>query len=385
MSISLTTASPLTNASIQYTYPEMDIRGIQTVGNTSVKKFFFRNGLSSSSFSFTDSENSIYKSGIASEGIISTGKHGNNTHELTIKHITTAGDFFYIVFPISNDGPSSFINEIINNSDDINVINMNVENKSLNTMISASKVYKYTNNNEKQVFVFEAPIKIANSLDNIKDSHSEWSSVSETSPTINMIELGSSEKVTEEIVCDSTGDTEQTINNEPLIRGATKIGWTTLFFMLFAIWIGYFYSIPIINKEIVSGITNDGWFIILYMAAFIPLIMIVFSYGLNINWGRLSTYRNPAISLLLFIILLWPIDFVFRIFVYGFLSLLNSVINFSADLSIINVFDFAKGYLNSSTAVAGAAAAANANTSAMLTIFVLFAVWLVAIFAIVLK
>jgi len=63
MSINLTTASPLANASIQYTYPEMDIRGIQTF-NTSAKKFFFRNGLSSSSFSFTDSGNSIYKAGL---------------------------------------------------------------------------------------------------------------------------------------------------------------------------------------------------------------------------------------------------------------------------------------------------------------------------------
>ena len=260
---------------------------------------------------------------------------------------------------------------------------MNVENKSLNTMITASKVYKYTNNNEKLVFVFEKPIK-TNSLGAIKDSHSEWSGVSKSDSTINMIDLGSSEKVTEEIVCDSTGDTEPTINNEPLNRGAAKIGWTTLVFILLAVWIGYFYSIPFINTNIAAptGVNKFGLFIIAFAVVFIPIIIILISFNSNIKWGRLSTYRNPY-AILLFLLLLWPIDFIFRTCAYGILSLLNTVINFDNDLSIIGVFDFVKGYLNSSNIIDPYAA--NANTSAKYALYVLFAVWLVAIFAIVSK
>jgi hypothetical protein len=384
MSIDLTTASPLENASIQYTYPEMDIRGIQTANGT-VKKFFFRNGLSSSSFSFTDSGNSIYKSGIASEGIISNGNH-NNSHELTIKHITNAGDLFYVVFPITSGSTSSFIDKIIKPDSDINVnvINMGVENKSLNSMINASKVYKYTNDKEKLVFVFETPIKTSNNLNSITDSHSEWSGVSSTSSTINIIDLGSSEKVTEEIVCDSTGDTEQTINNEPLNRGAAKIGWTTLVFIMLATWIGYFYSIPFVTANIVNGITFWGG-VIIFIAVLIPSLTIGLSYGLIKNKNKLSMYRNP-VAILFFLFFLWPIDFVFRIFTYGILTLLNTIINFDNDLPTIGVFDFVKGYLNSPNILGPVnPALAAANTSAKYALYVLFAVWLVAIFAIVSK
>jgi hypothetical protein len=73
MSIALTGTTSLDNASIQYTYPEMDIRGI--VKATGIIKFKFRNGLSSSSFSFTDVDASTFISGITMEGTISTGKH----------------------------------------------------------------------------------------------------------------------------------------------------------------------------------------------------------------------------------------------------------------------------------------------------------------------
>jgi hypothetical protein len=357
----------------------MDIRSIQTVNN-SVKKFFFRNGLSSSSFSFTDSENSIYKSGIASEGIISNGKHGSNGKELSIKHITTAGDFFYVVFPISSGGTSSFIDKIVKGSGDINVINMDVENKSLNTMINASKVYKYTNENGQLVFVFETPIKTSNVLDTIKESHSKWSSVSKTSSTINMIDLGSSEKVTEEIVCDSTGDTEQTINNEPLNRGAAKIGWTTLVFILLAVWIGYFYSIPFIKDNITNSLTFWGG-VIIFIAVLIPSLTIGLSYGLIKNKKSLSMYQNPY-AILFFLVLLLPIYFVFRTCVYFILILFNSIIAFNTDFTSTNLLVFAKGYLNSAAIDDPAAIA---NTSAKYSLFVLLIVWLIAIFAIVTK
>jgi hypothetical protein len=81
--------------------------------------------------------------------------------------------------------------------------------------------------------------------------------------------------------------------------------------------------------------------------------------------------------------LLWPIDFIFRTFAYFILSLLNTVINFDNDLSTIEWLDFAKGYLNSTNIIDYRAA--NANTSAKYALYVLFAVWLIAIFAIVSK
>jgi hypothetical protein len=378
MSIDLTTTSPLTNASIQYTYPEMDIRSIQTVNGT-VKKFFFRNGLSNSSFSFTDSSNSIYISGIASEGIISTGKHVGNSKELTIKHISTAG-YFYVVFPISSGGPSSVIDTIVKGSGDINVINMDVENQSLNDMITSSNVYRYINDKGLRVFVFETPIKTQNNLSTITDANNDWTGVNARSSIINKIDLGSSEKVTEEIVCDSTGDTVQIIDNEPLNRGVATIGLTTLVFIILAAWIGYFYSIPFVNDNIVKQITGLGWFII-FIAVLIPSLTIGLSYGLIKNKKSLSMYQNPY-AILFFLVLLWPIDFVFRTCVYFILILFNSIIAFNTDFTSTNLLVFAKGYLNSAAIDDPAAIA---NTSAKYSLFVLLIVWLIAIFAIVTK
>jgi hypothetical protein len=144
MSIDLNPTTTLENASIQYTYPEMDIRSIVKINN--IITFKFRNGLSSSSFSFTDIDSSTFISGITMEGTISTGKHTFDSTststsyplELTIKHIKSSdGSPFYVVFPIASGGKTSFINSISDSKNtDINIINMSdADNKSLNSMI----------------------------------------------------------------------------------------------------------------------------------------------------------------------------------------------------------------------------------------------------------
>lgn len=381
MSIDLNLTTPLQNASIQYTYPEMDIRSIVKANTISFK---FRNGLSSSSFSFTDTDNSIFKSGVASEGTISTGLHkigskNIGSYELTVKHITsTQNDFFYVVFPIESGDKTSFINSIVTtNSNTIDVINMSdADNKSLNSMIiDSGSVYKYTSSDGKLVFVFNTPI--TTSLSNIggavTSGHSLWNLT--TQPIlINLISQGDNEKVSEEIVCEYSGDTEQTINNEPLNRGAAKIGWTTLVFILLALWIGYFYSIPFIKNNIIDQLTNYGWGMI---GLNVLLIIIVFAsvYGSN---ARLSMYQTPA-AILLFIILLWPIDFAFRICAYLVLWMFNNISTFDDVFNAGDPLSFVKGYLNSD------ATTATANTFAKYALYVLFAIWIIAIFAIVSK
>lgn len=385
MSIELNNTTPLENASIQYTYPEMDIRDIDN--GKGIINFKFRNGLSSSSFSFTDIDASIFKSGIASEGIISENKHNytdndfNIKYELTVKHITsTVDNFFYVVFPIASGGKTSFINSISdskNRDTDINIINMSdADNKSLNSMIGdeySSTFYKYINNKDVLVFVFKTPITMSmddNQINSVSNIHSLWNSAK------NSIFLASGDvvggKVSEEIVCDSTGDTVQTINNEPLNRGAAKIGWTTLVFILLAVWIGYFYSIDFIDKNLLNfnmyGVLPIGFNILVVIAVFAGV------YGSN---KKLSMYTSPE-AILIFISLLWPIDVAFRSVVYLILIGIHSISNFDSDL---NYADFIVGYLN------GESTSPNfkRNKFAKYAISALFMVWIIAIFAIVSK
>ena len=95
-------------------------------------------------------------------------------------------------------------------------------------------------------------------------------------------------------------------------------------------------------------------------------------------------YQNPY-AILFFLVLLWPIDFVFRTCVYFILTFFNSIIVFNSDFTSINLLVFAKGYLNSDAIANPADPAAIANTSAKYSLFVLLIVWLIAIFAIVTK
>jgi hypothetical protein len=382
MSIDLTPATPSSNTSIQYTYPEMDIRSIQTI--SSVKKFFFRNGMSSSSFAFTDSENSVFKSGIASEGTISVGIHKDNAYELTIKHISSTGsDYFFVVFPISSDGDESFIDEIVKADDnsDINVINMDVANVSLNTMITGGDIYKYdcvstNSNNGKTVFVFSKPIKTTSDLAAIKNPHNYWND----GKNFKKILSSDNEKITEEIVCDSTGDAveEQKKDDSVLIREASKIGYVSLFFILLAGWIAYFYGIPFINNNLMhpdNWKTRNGFLPIIIN---IVLIIIVFGsvYGSN---KKLSMYTKPE-AILMFIALIWPLDVVFRSVLYGLLWVINNIYEFNAYLKLPNgFFIFIFGYLNNDVGTEAK------NQFATYSLYALFAIWIMTIFAIMIK
>jgi hypothetical protein len=327
------------------------------------------------------------------EGTISTGKHIFDSTpyplELTIKHIKSSDGLpFYVVFPIASGGKTSFINSISDSTDtDINVINMSdADNKSLNSMIGdeySSTFYKYINNNDVFVFVFKTPITMSMNNDkipNVTSAHSLWSGVklsNNIQTPIYLTESGdiAGGKVSEEIVCDYSGDTVQTINNEPLNRGAAKIGWTTLVFLLLAVWIGYFYSISFIKTNLT---TTDNWFTLYGLLPIIINIIVVIAvfagvYGSN---KKLSMYTSPE-AILIFISLLWPIDFVFRSVVYLILIGINSISSFDSDLN--NYKQFIVGYLN------GDATTTNANKFAKYAISALFMVWIIAIFAIVSK
>lgn len=389
MPIDLSTATPLSNASIQYTYPEMDIRNIQVLSNTNTsRKFFFRNGMSSSSFAFTDSENSIFKSGIASEGTISVGIHDKNAYELTIKHISSSGsDFFFVVFPIVSGDKPSFIDEIVEaklpNNKDINTINMDVTNKSLNTMITKSDIYKYDNDTGKTVFVFKDPIKTDNDLKSIQNPHGYWTDGSKTGGyTIQKIPLSDNEKITEEIVCDSTGETveEQKADDSILIREASKIGYLSLFFIFFAGWIAYFYGASFIKDNLMNPANWKTWKGFLPIVINIILIIIVFGsvYGSN---KKLSMYTSPE-AILIFISLIWPLDVVFRSIMYLLLNLINGFSQFNNDLiaggSYIN---FICSYLNNDLPPYGPIK----NTFATYSLYALFIIWLISVFAIMTK
>jgi len=90
---------------------------------------------------------------------------------------------------------------------------------------------------------------------------------------------------------------------------------------------------------------------------------------------KLSMYKSPE-AILIFISLLWPIDFVFRSVVYLILICINSISNFDSDL---NFADFIVGYLN------GDNNTTKANKFAKYALSALFMVWIIAIFAIVSK
>lgn len=386
MSIDLTQATPSSNTSIQYTYPEMDIRSIQTIA-TSARKFFFRNGLTSSAFMLTDSENSIFKSGIASEGTISVGIHTGNDYELTIKHISSTGsDYFFVVSPLSSGGESSFIDEIVEAPDntDINVINMDVTNVALNTMIGGGDIYKYdidtdNNNKGKTVFVFSTPIKTTSDLTTIKNPHNYWNS----GENFKKILSSDNEKITEEIVCDSTGDStgdsveEQKADDSVLIREASKIGYLSLFFILFAGWVAFFYGIPFIKDNLMSSnwLSIAGLSPIIIGLAVIGLVLgFVYSYN-----KKLSMYTKPE-ALLLFLALIWPIDFVFRSVLYLLLNLINSISEFNAFFKLPNGFlNFIFGYLNNDVGTEAK------NQFATYSLYALFAIWIASIFAIMTK
>jgi hypothetical protein len=348
MSIDLTQiTSTLSNASIQYTYPEMDIRNITT--NNTVKKFLFRNGMSGSSFSFTDASNSIFKSGIATEGTIGTGIHTGNSYELTIKHISSTGsDYFFVVFPIESGGESSFIDTIISTSStEFDIINVDATNKSLNAMISKKgDIYKYDidggNNDGKSVFVFKTPIKTSNDLKSITNTHGYWPDVK------NIKIIKDNDKITEEIVCDYTGEElSENVETPNSIKYLAKIGYTTLIFGVLVLYVSFFYGLSIFT----GSDYRNWWFAgVIILSIFLVGGFFGGLFGKSYNSNKLLSMYTNLEAIPLFFGALLPLDAAIRSVLFVVFYILNKIIGIDIGLdSFSNITKFLTGYLYSST------------------------------------
>jgi len=384
MSIDLTQiTSTLSNASIQYTYPEMDIRNITTIND--VKKFLFRNGMSGSSFSFTDSENSIFKSGIATEGTIGTGIHTGNSYELTIKHISSTGsDYFFVVFPINSGGESSFIDEIISTSGGFDIINVDATNKSLNAMITKGDIYKYDidggNNDGKSVFVFKTPIKTSNDLKSITNTHGYWPAVK------NIKIIKDNDKITEEIVCDYTGEElSEDVETPNSIKYLAKIGYTTLIFGVLVLYVSFFYGLSIFT----GSDYRNWWFAgVIILSIFLVGGFFGGLFGKSYNSNKkLSMYSTPE-AILLFLGALLPLDFAIRLVFFIILWVLNKIIGFNEYIVFTNITKFFTGYLYSST-IPSVGDAATVDTMkkgfANYTVVGLAIIWIISVITIMTK
>jgi hypothetical protein len=341
MSIDLTTASPLENASIQYTYPEMNIKNI-TKESGNVVKFYFQSSIAASTFTFMDSSANSYISGTPAQGTISKGIHSGNTYELTIKHISPTGNnVFYVVFPLINGGQSSIIDKINENAtSNIDIYtDETVGIKGLNDIIKASftdtatsnKIYKYTGSS-KDVFVFEKPLKV-NISNEITQEHGLWTTAT---GTIKYITTDSSVQVLEEIECDYSGDSieEPSINNKDLSTTLSRVGSISIFFAVFALYTAYFYTYLNLGDETLRF--TDLLYVLFYVA--IPVVMYFFpnSYK-NFNFLNINIYKLESFYALL-IIPLWELAYrLIALFIY---PRIYEVDNFD--------FDFIRKFITSS-------------------------------------
>lgn len=325
MSIALT-GIKLENASIQYTYPEMNIKNItkDSNGNSS---FYFQSSIATSTFTFIDSSSNSYISGTPAQGIISTGIHtidGNiNAYELTIKNISLTNNLvFYVVFPLIFDSGSSWtIIEEINNKASSSPTSIDIYadeykgkiNKGLNDIIKSnfiygSDIYKYTNNNDKYVFVFKTPLKV--NISSSMKPHDIWKT---DTGNINLITPDNNTQVLEEIECDYSGDTikEPEINNKNLSKTFSRVGSITIFFTVFALYTAFFYKyLPEINAE--NTPTKYGLFF-LYMIFFAGITSLAFTLPIsynNINFLNIDVFKPASFYALLFIPL-W--DFAYKL------------------------------------------------------------------------
>lgn len=261
MSIDLT-GTKLQNASIQYTYPDMNIKNM-TKDTNNVSKFYFQTSVTNSTFTFidSDSDSNSYISGTPAQGIISKGIHTGNEYELTVKHISPTGsDYFYVVFPLVS-GVKWTIIEDINKKASSSPSNIDiyadeyvgVSNKGLNDIIQASynggsDIYKYTatvtGTDTKNIFVFKKPLKV-NISNGPNETHGLWS----TSNDMNLITPENNTQILEEIECDYSGDkiVEPSINNRVLNKRFSRIMIISFFMIVLAIWIAYFKNIFGIN------------------------------------------------------------------------------------------------------------------------------------------
>ena len=331
MPIALSNATLLENASIQYTYPEMNIKNItkDSNGNSS---FYFQSSIAASTFTFIDSSSNSYISGTPAQGIISKSIHtinnGNiNAHayELTVKHISLTNNLvFYVVFPLDFDSGSSWtIIEEINNKASSSPTSIDIYadeykgkiNKGLNDIIKSnfiygSDIYKYTNNNDKYVFVFKTSLKV--NISSSMKTHDIWSTTTGTG-NINLITPDNNTQVLEEIECDYSGDTikEPEINNKNLSKTFSRVGSITIFFAVFALYTAFFYKyIPEIYKEYTP--TEYGLFF-LYMIFFSGITGLAFSLPIsykNINFLNIDVFKPASFYALLFIPL-W--DFAYKL------------------------------------------------------------------------
>lgn len=348
MSIDLTTASPLENASIQYTYPEMNIKNI-TKESGNVVKFYFQSSIAASTFTFMDSSSNSYISGTPAQGTISKGIHSGNTYELTIKHISPTGNnVFYVVFPLINGGESSIIDKINENAtSNIDIYtDETVGVKGLNDIIKASftdtatsnKIYKYTGSSN-EVFVFEKPLKV-NISNEITQEHGLWTTAA---GAIKYITTDSTVQVLEEIECDYSGDSieEPSIINKDLSTTFSRVGSISIFFAVFALYAGscyfIFYNRASTSTEVNTYIIFRILSLILSLYAMINAIT-----RKNINFLNINFNKPDSFYALLFIPL-W--EFVYRcvaIFIYIFMY--NGLIGQTPTFSFIQKFIL--GHLN---------------------------------------
>jgi hypothetical protein len=348
--IYFSSAKTLDNASVEYSYPEMNIKNISKDTTipiadayaNNIVKFYFQNSSSKSFFNFIDSSNNKYISGIASQGIISKGIHNDSDgslyeYELTVKHIypTSDSEFFYVVFPLKEGGDTSIIDLIqtVGDNQNINVFdeaNKIYKNISLNLTISStygtngSDVFQYVNNNSKNVFVYNTPIQInitPELFPNIQ--HNLWSSAQEN---VNKITSTENLQINEEIECDYSGDfvSPVAIDNKPLSTKFSKVGYVSIIFFILGMWIASF------NKFI------DPYFkIAIGVNAFLIILLFGLVYGYN---KKLSMYSTPE-AILVFLVLIWPIDVIFRSILFWVFKLINLT-------DAVNYPNFVFGFLN---------------------------------------
>lgn len=339
--IELTSLTKLENTSIQYSYPEMNIKNISKTND--VVNFFFQASITTSMFTFIHSN--TYLSGTPTQGIISksihTGDRYKYDYELTIKHISpTESEYFYVVFPLTNGGDSTIIDKIYENafssSSNIDIYAdeyIGASNKGLNDIIKSSfniqsKIYKYKSSGtgtEKHVFVFEQPLKV-NISKGPTYKHDLWT---KAAGKISHITSDDNVQVLEEIECDYSGDSieEPSINNKNLSTTFSKIGSISIFFAVFALYTAFFYTyltIGTTNKDNIISIAYIFLFLlIIFLASFLPNSI------KNINFFNIN-FAKPASFYSLLFIPLWDILYkLVALFIYSSIySIPDPIFNF---------------------------------------------------------
>ena len=216
---------------------------------------------------------------------------------------------------------------------------------------SGSEVFQYVNNNSKNVFVYKTPIQINITPDLFPNAqHNLWSSAQEN---VNKITSTENLQINEEIECDYSGDfvSPVAIDNKPLSLKFSKVGYVSIIFVILGIWIASFNKFIKDNFKIVIGVNA-------------VLIGLVFGlvYGYN---KKISMYSTPE-TILVFLVLIWPIDVIFR-------SILFWVFKLFGLTEAGNYTNFIFAYLNNDTTDTDKM---KINKYAMYSISVLLVIWI---------